>query len=144
MRSRISVLESDDPSLLLDLYLPTRAVPPYQTLLYVPGSGVFHFYTVAQSTEWVLLPQWRSGRAVLAVVMHGMIERAPSPGSTPPAPPSVGFRDLMVKNANELRMAVDYLVTRREIDRTKLAHVGFSRGAGSRKRSPRWRSARRR
>ena len=38
----------------------------------------------------------------------------------------------MVRHATELRLGVDYLLTRPEIDSTRLAYYGFSWGAGSR------------
>ena len=144
-RRGVTVTESEDwtrerywidgpggDSVLVYLFLPKRASPPFQTLLFVPGIGAFYFNPVSQQTEDVLSPQIRSGRAVMSVVMAGMIERAPPPGSVPPKPPSVEFRDLMVKHSTELRMAVDYLLTRPDIDRSRLAYVGFSWGAGSR------------
>jgi pimeloyl-ACP methyl ester carboxylesterase len=44
----------------------------------------------------------------------------------------VQFRDLMVQHATELRLGIDYLETRTDIDMQRLAYLGVSFGAGSR------------
>ena len=119
-------------SILAYLYLPKRAAPPFQTLVYVPSSGAFFFEPVWRSAENEVGPHIKAGRAVLAVVLKGMLERPDPPGHQPPPSASVGFRDRMVLHATELRLAMDYLVTRSDIDRTRLAYFGLSFGAGSR------------
>ncbi len=119
-------------SILTYLYLPTTASPPYQTIVYVASSSAFFFQPVWESIEQQMAPQLRAGRAVFAVVFDGMIERPSPPGAPRPEPSSVGFRDLMVRHATELRLGVDYLQTRSEIDVTRLAYYGLSWGAGSR------------
>jgi formylglycine-generating enzyme required for sulfatase activity/dienelactone hydrolase len=114
------------------LYLPQRATPPYQTLLYIPGVNAFYAETAAEATEWALGPIIRAGRAVLTPVLRGMTERGFAPGFTPPVPETVAFRDLMVEHATEMRRGIDYLETRDDIDMDRLAYVGLSFGAGSR------------
>jgi dienelactone hydrolase len=74
----------------------------------------------------------RAGRAVFAVVFDGMIERPLPPGTERPASHTVAFRDLMVLHATQLRMGMDYLETRADIDPARLAYFGSSWGAGSR------------
>ncbi|HUG27121.1 MAG TPA: bifunctional serine/threonine-protein kinase/formylglycine-generating enzyme family protein, partial [Gemmatimonadales bacterium] len=119
-------------SVLLHLYQPANAAPPFQTIIYVPNASVFFFEPLWRSVERDLGPHLKAGRAVLATVLHGMLERPLPAGSSPPPPPSVGFRDLMVRHATELRMSMDYLGTRDEFDMGRLAYYGFSWGAGSR------------
>ena len=131
-RERLWINGPGSDSVIVYLFLPKRAAPPFQTILFVPGTGAFLSRNVAESAEDLLLPHIRAGRAVMSVVMDGMIERPPPPGWTRPAPNSVEFRDKMVKNSTELRMAVDYLVTRPDIDPERLAYLGYSWGAGSR------------
>lgn len=114
------------------LYLPTAGQPPYQTLAFVPGSDVFFGVGVPDATEWLLAPVIRSGRAVFAVVMEGMTERPFPAGTQPPEPNTARFRDQMVHHATELRMGLDYLESRGDIDPEGLAYVGLSWGAGSR------------
>jgi eukaryotic-like serine/threonine-protein kinase len=114
------------------LYLPNAARQPYQTTIFVPGSDVFFGVTVPDATEWLLAPVIRAGRAVFAVVMEGMTERPYPPDTPRPEPATVRFRDQMVRHATELRMGLDYLETRADIDANALAYTGLSWGAGSR------------
>jgi tRNA A-37 threonylcarbamoyl transferase component Bud32/dienelactone hydrolase len=119
-------------SVLAYLYLPKNAQPPYQTLVMVPSNATFFFQTVSGAAENDLGAHIKAGRAVLAVVFDGMLERPFPPGRVNPSPSSVAFRDLMVRHATELRMGMDMLATRPDIDTTRLAYVGTSWGAGSR------------
>jgi len=119
-------------SILAYLYLPKRAAPPLQTLVFAPSSGAFFFEPVWREAEKVLGPHIKAGRAVLVVAMKGMLERPWPADFAPPATNSVRFRDMMVLHATELRLAIDYLETREEIDMDRLAYVGLSWGAGSR------------
>ena len=131
-RERIWIDGPSGDSILLYLYTPASAAPPFQTLVFVPGSNVFFNQSVPEAMEWSIGPAIRGGRAVLAVVMDGMVERGFPPGTPIPAPPTVRFRDLMVKHATELRLAMDYAISRPEVDGDRLAYVGVSWGAGSR------------
>ncbi len=119
-------------SILAYLYLPVGATPPYQTMVYVPGCEVFFASRVDQDTEWLLGANVRSGRAVLALVLDGMIEREWPAGAGFPQSHTVEFRNLMVHHATELSLGLDYLETRDDIDMDALAYVGLSWGAGSR------------
>lgn len=119
-------------SVLLYFYAPAGARPPYQTLVFVPSSNAFCCSTVPEIAEWTIGPAIRAGRAVLAVVMKGMVERPWEPGHTRPAPPSVRFRDDMVRHATELRLGIDYLTSRDDVDMERLAYVTVSWGAGTR------------
>jgi hypothetical protein len=131
VRLRLSYAGPGDERVLAYLWLPKSAPPPYQTLLFVPGADVFYGVTVARSAERWLAPLVRSGRAIFSVVMKGMTEREWGPGYEPPDPNSVRFRDEMVRQATEMRLGLDYLQTRRDIDMDRLAYVGLSWGAGS-------------
>jgi dienelactone hydrolase len=73
----------------------------------------------------------KAGRAVLAVLMKGMRGRPWDAGRTAPAPSSVQYRQELVLHATEMRRGLDYLETRDDIDMTRLAYVGFSKGSGS-------------
>ena len=131
-RERLWIDGAGGDSLLVYLYLPKRARPPYQTLVNVPSTAAFFFRPVWRGVEGDLAPHLKAGRAVLAPVLDGMIERPWRPPRPLPAPPSVEFRDLMVRHATELRMAMDWAGTRPEIDTTRFAYIGLSLGAGSR------------
>jgi eukaryotic-like serine/threonine-protein kinase len=114
------------------LYLPHSGRGPFQTMVFVPSAASFFGTRVTDSAEWLLAPLIRAGRALFVVVMEGMTEREWPAGFAPPAPNSVGFRDQMVRHATELRLGLDYLETRGEIDMSSVAYIGLSWGAGSR------------
>jgi eukaryotic-like serine/threonine-protein kinase len=132
VRERVAYDGPDGDRVQALLYLPTGARPPFQTLVLVPGSDVFMGTTLAQAAEWLLEPHIREGRAVFTVIMKGMTGRGMPAGYDWPAPPTAGFRDLMVLHATELRLGLDWLETRDEIDGDAIAYVGMSWGAGSR------------
>lgn len=132
VRLRLSYGGPGGERVLAYLWLPKSAPPPYQPLLFVPGADVFFGINVAESTEHWLAPLVRSGRAIFAVVMKGMTEREWGPGYTPPAPPTVRFRNNMILHATEMRLGLDYLQSRGDMDMSRLAYVGLSWGAGSR------------
>lgn len=115
-------------SILTYLYLPMRAESPYQTIIQVPSSAAFFFEPAWMAVENELAPHIKAGGAVMAVIFSGMIERAQPVGLRPPASNSVAFRDLMVRHATELRMAMDYVETRSDIDASRFAYLGMSWG----------------
>ncbi len=131
-RQKLSFTGPRGDQVLAYLYLPLRAARPYQCLIYVPSSGMFLGETVVGQVQFVLAPHIKSGRAVLSVVLKGMTEREWGPEYLRPATNSVQFREEMVLHATELRMGIDYLETREEIDKSKLVYFGMSWGAGSR------------
>jgi len=132
IRQRIWIDGPGTDSILVYFYAPRAAEPPYQTMVFLPSSGAFFMETMPEALEWAIGPLVQGGRAALAVVMKGMLEREFPPDYTPPPPPSVKFRDLMVLHATELRLGVDYAESRGDVDPDKLAYVAVSWGAGSR------------
>ena len=130
-REKIRLAGPDDDHLLAYLYLPKNAVPPYQTMVFVPGFNAFS-ETVFDAAEWLMGPNIRAGRALFVVVMKGMVEREMEPGYVNPPLTSVEFRDMMVLRGTELRRGIDYLESRDDIDSDRLAYVGFSWGAATR------------
>jgi formylglycine-generating enzyme required for sulfatase activity len=132
IREKIRFAGVKGDKIIAYLYLPRRVAHPLQCLVLVPGAALFLGRNLAEATEWLLTSQIKSGRAVLAVVLKGMTEREWGPGHVRPATNSVQFREEMVLHATELRMGIDYLETRDDIDMSKLAYVGKSWGAGSR------------
>ena len=68
----------------------------------------------------------RSGRAVLYPVYQGTFERI---GQGPAAPGGTARRDRDVQRAKDFFRAVDYLESRPEIDKQKVAYYSLSMGA---------------
>jgi len=112
--------------LIAYLFLPTNASPPFQAVVYFPGSG-------AEILPRLLEPELnffdfviRSGRAVLNPIYKNTYERRLE--DEPPWP-SRAYRDLEIEQVQDVGRSVDYLETRSDIDKDKLAFYGFSWGA---------------
>jgi dienelactone hydrolase len=107
------------------LYLPVNTTPPYQTVVYYPGAGAWvmpsHEQEMMQYLDFII----RSGRVVVYPIYKGTFERRVTPGPQGPR----ARRDLLIQWFKDLARSVDYLETRTDIDRDKLAYYGYSTGA---------------
>ena len=110
------------------LFLPRVAKPPYQTVIYFPGSSAFlqpgKSDSISGSTLDFIM---RSGRALVWPVYKWSFERGSGPTSTPITPNR--WRDAFIAFSKDLGRTLDYLETRADIDCTKLAYYGASAGA---------------
>jgi serine/threonine protein kinase/dienelactone hydrolase len=108
------------------LFLPKKVPPPFQTVVFFPSARVL--YVDDSSTledldffDYVV----QSGRAVLYPIYKGTYERQDKlvlPGTTREI-------DLVVQHFKDLSRSVDYLKTRPDVDKTRLAYLGVSMGA---------------
>jgi eukaryotic-like serine/threonine-protein kinase len=114
--------------MILYLFLPRNGSPPYQTVVYWPGSAAMSFNSIDQyqiHLDFVL----KSGRAVAFPVFKSTFERgdrAPLPVSS-----SAAFRDLFIQWVKDLRRSVDYLETRPDLVRERIAFYGHSWGGAN-------------
>ena len=131
VRERLWIDGAKGDSLLVYLFLPRTAQPPFQTLVLIPSSAAFGQSSIPTIAEDVAAGQVKSGRAILAPVLAGMVERQGAARGRL-APNTVEFRDQMVQHATEMRLAMDYAATRGDIDSTRFAYLAISFGAGSR------------
>jgi eukaryotic-like serine/threonine-protein kinase len=107
------------------LFLPKNASPPFQTIIFFPGSDArtAHLYSDVHlyAVDFLI----KSGRAVMFPIYKGTFERweyAPERGS-------IADRDETIEQAKDSRRSIDYLETRPELDMNRLAYYGFSWGA---------------
>lgn len=109
----------------VQLYLPNDSQPPYQTVLFFPGSGAIMRSGVGSAGEssWLyFIP--RSGRALVVPIYAGMYDRrAPYPHYQ-----SRAKVQLVIRWAQDLMRTMDYLETREDIDTDRIAYYGFSLG----------------
>lgn len=131
-REKITFNGITEDRVLAYLYLPRQGVRPYQCIFWIVSSTAFFGRTTPEEVEAILAPQIKAGRAVMAVVPRGAIER-PWPGHLNglrgPLHGTVEARDESLLWVTEFRMGLDYLETRPEIDMSRIAHAGFSWGA---------------
>jgi dienelactone hydrolase len=111
------------------LFLPKNADRPFQTVVTFPGTYAFDIPSSARlETQWFDFIM-RSGRAVMHPIYKGTYERTIGGNFTTfTAQPGV-WRELALQWYKDLGRSLDYLETRPELDREKLAYQGISIGA---------------
>ena len=110
------------------LFLPRNAKPPFQTVIFFPGSNALQLRTFSLYTTAALDAILRSGRAVLYPVYKGTYERGDGMESDN-ANMSSTWRDHVIMWAKDVSRAIDYAETRSELDHTKVAYYGYSWGS---------------
>ena len=124
-----------DERMIVNLFLPRNAQPPYQSVIYFPGSAATFQTSSADLTDYYEFPLFlsflvRSGRAVAFPVYQGTFER----GDPRLIPLHLGnethaFTEYLVQVVQDTRRTIDYLDTRADIDSDELAFYGMSWGA---------------
>ena len=117
-----------DESMLAYLFLPRDGEPPYQTVVYFPGSGAIHTRSSAdlslQRSDFIP----KSGRALLFPVYKSTYERGDGLVSDYPDETN-NWKEHIIMWGKDLRRSIDYLETRDDIDTARLAFMGVSWGA---------------
>jgi eukaryotic-like serine/threonine-protein kinase len=110
------------------IFLPRNAEPPFQTVVTVPGIWGLDLRDSARlETQWFDFFT-RSGRAVVHPIFKGMYERTIGLDyATAVSLPTV-WRELALAWHKDLGRTLDYLETRPDIARDKLAYHGISLG----------------
>jgi formylglycine-generating enzyme required for sulfatase activity/dienelactone hydrolase len=111
------------------LFLPLKASPPFQTVVYFPGAGALYSRSSANAWRSEIFDYLiKSGRAVMFPVYKSTYERGDSlRGGYPNT--SSSYRDHVIAWSRDLGRSIDYLETRPDIDRSRLAYEGYSWGA---------------
>jgi dienelactone hydrolase len=121
----------DNQRMIAFLFLPKNASPPYQTLIFFPGSyavSMNDFMSQAMGNvnayfDYVL----KSGRAAVYPIYFRTYDR--NDGTTSHgAGKSHEYTELLVKLVRDFMRTVDYLETRDDIDTSKLGYYGHSWG----------------
>jgi eukaryotic-like serine/threonine-protein kinase len=112
------------------LFLPTRASPPFQTVVHFTGAAALYERSSANLLSGYLSDFdfiIKSGRVVMFPVYKGMFERWDDfkIGHRE----SGSYRDHIIAWSKDLSRSIDYLETRPDIDHSKLAYEGLSMGA---------------
>jgi dienelactone hydrolase len=117
------------------LFLPNNFLPPFQVVVYFPGAGaVIHESSSDNMGERRQFKDnlaflVKNGRAVLFPIYKGTYDRGdPSIYTELHMGGGYASRDYLVQIIKDFRRAIDYLETRPEIDRGKIAYYGFSWG----------------
>jgi dienelactone hydrolase/predicted Ser/Thr protein kinase len=119
---------------LAHLFLPRLTAPPFQTVIYFPGSASLRersSQTIESYYEFPLFLSFlvKNGRAVLYPVYKGTFERGdPSLAAIHPGADSHAYTEFLIQLVKDFERCVDYLETRPDIDSRKLAYYGMSWG----------------
>jgi len=124
----------ENKRIVLYLFLPKNASPPFQTVIYFPGSSSVRTRS-SKSIEDIgefksnLVFLLKNGRAVAYPVYKGTFERGdPKLASIHTGANNHLFTQYLIKLVQDLKRSIDYLETREDIDIEKLAYSGFSWG----------------
>ncbi len=113
------------------LFLPKNVKPPFQTVLFFPGSGVIRSPTSADlpieiaRIDYLLL----SGRAIAFPIYKYTFERGDPKVTSSWAVPTRAYKTWIQQLSMDARRTLDYLETRDDIDTSRLAYFGISWGA---------------
>jgi acetyl esterase/lipase len=131
IRERVSIrTRLTDDAMLIDVYRPrsspgTARLP---TLLFVPGSDALAKRPSPGPSLGPLIPDFvRSGRLVVVPILKGEWERSDSLDAQTDRESNF-YRDRIVLWGKEFRVATDYLVTRADVDSTRIGYMGMSMG----------------
>lgn len=114
--------------MLLYLYLPKSAEPPYQTVVFWTGAQVVYLDDYEQTT-FPLDFLVSNGRAVAFPVFKETLQRGGRGRAVLPDRDTAAFRDLNIQWVTELRRTLDYLDSRNDIDSRGYGYVGLSWGS---------------
>jgi cephalosporin-C deacetylase-like acetyl esterase len=107
------------------LFLPKKGNPPYQTVVFFPGSDAIH----TRSSESLGAPSFllKSGRAMIYPIYKSTYEREDDLNSDY-ANETNFWKDHVIMWGKDLSRSIDYLETRDDIDAGNLAYFGVSWG----------------
>jgi len=111
------------------VFLPKRARPPYQTIVYFPGAGAWDVRTSQRTFQAPLFDfLLKSGRAVVMPVLKGAYERGDDRFRSDHPKNTSLWRDHVIAWYKDVARTLDYMETRRDLAIDKVGYVGFSRG----------------
>jgi dienelactone hydrolase len=111
------------------LFTPRRAAPPFQTVVFFPGSNAIHQRSSEELPGMrIVSPVVKSGRALLYPVYKSTFERGDALRSDYPAPTAF-YRDHVIMWAKDVGRSIDYVASRPDLDASQIVLYGVSWGA---------------
>lgn len=117
--------------MIVYLFLPKNSLPPYQTVVYFPGSWARWRSSIENFEEDIGYREYldflvRSGRAAVCPIFKGTYERGGGPASETMTMDQT--RNQIIQQMKDLSRTIDYLETRNDIEHDRLVYYGFSWG----------------
>ncbi len=113
--------------LIVYLYLPRNAHPPYQPVIYFPGSNAIHMDMIASNYIQRLDFIVKSGRVLVYPVLQGTFDRNDGFKSDLQEE-TVFYKDHVIMWRKDFGRTIDYLETRNDILCDKIGYFGWSWG----------------
>ncbi|GMQ82291.1 MAG: hypothetical protein BMS9Abin05_1737 [Rhodothermia bacterium] len=120
--------------IIAHLFLPKNTTPPYQTVVYFPGSAsalqtssvdIENYYEFPVFLSFVV----KNGRAALYPVYKGTFERHdPKLYPLGRGENTYAYTEYTIQLVKDFKRSVDYLETREDIDAERISYYGISRG----------------
>lgn len=123
-----------DERVIAYLFLPKNTSPPYQTVIYFPGSSSVYQRSSKdleryREFEWFIPFVLKDGRAAFYPVYKGTFERGDNAlASVHSGANTHLFTEYSIQLVKDFKKCVDYLETRPDIDSNKIAYFGMSWG----------------
>jgi tRNA A-37 threonylcarbamoyl transferase component Bud32/dienelactone hydrolase len=121
-----------DERMLANIFLPRNASPPYQAVIFFPGSSALYVSSSEKLEErpgfqYYLSYIVRNGRAVVYPVYKGTFERMIAPQEREGGE-SHQYAEWRIQLTKDFSRVIDYLETRPDFSSDKLAYYGLSWG----------------
>jgi len=113
--------------LVVYLYLPRNVQPPYQPVIYFPGSNAIHMDMIASNYVQRLDFIVKSGRVLVYPVLKGTFDRKDGLKSELQEE-TVFYKDHVIMWRKDFGRTIDYLETRKDILADKIGYFGWSWG----------------
>jgi serine/threonine protein kinase/formylglycine-generating enzyme required for sulfatase activity/dienelactone hydrolase len=110
-----------------DLFIPKNVQPPYQTILFFPGAGTIQQASSKDRSLVMVDYIIKSGRVVMYPIYKDSFERRTGLTFTDPTI-SRSYVEHLVWWVKDVMRSMDYLESRPDIARDKVAFLGFSWG----------------
>jgi formylglycine-generating enzyme required for sulfatase activity len=110
------------------IFLPRNEVPPYQTIVFFPGSIAIYLRSSQDMNPVGIDFMPRSGRAIVYPIFKSTFERGDALKSDVQVPTAF-YRDHVIAWSKDLGRTIDYLETRHDLRTDHLAYYGLSWGA---------------
>ncbi|MBC7673618.1 MAG: dienelactone hydrolase family protein, partial [Polaromonas sp.] len=107
---------------------PKSGRPPYQSVIYFPGSGVLSMSSSKERRDQIPSFVVKSGRAVILPILKSTYERQDTLKSDVQNR-SILWRDHVTMWVKDIRRTVDYVQSRSDMDSSRIAYFGTSWGS---------------
>jgi formylglycine-generating enzyme required for sulfatase activity/predicted Ser/Thr protein kinase/cephalosporin-C deacetylase-like acetyl esterase len=110
------------------VYLPKNATPPYQTVVFFPGSYAVYERSSRDLDLFGCDFIVKSGRALVYPIYKSHYERGDAMKTDDPDS-TVFYRDHVIYWSKDLGRTIDYIETRKDLNHVELTYYGLSTGA---------------